>query len=308
MQEAAAFTAEEQKYFDTKGADGPQDDGTPVAPEKVPETQPENNNIGQKADEKATDADDKDNPGKFVRHGAFHEERERRKEFQRLYEQERIANAERNARLEERLSILQRQFEPAQQPQPQDPIQTLQELQQWRQQTETQNQQTVAEQRQYMALKNAVDQHEAEFVKEHADYYEAIDFARQARDKELEIFGFPPNVRQQIIMDDIKAISIGALQQGRSPAQVFYDFAKMRGFTGKQHEVQPSPLDNAAKAMTDAASKLGKIAAGQSAGKSLGAAAGAATGGPLTLEAVANMSNEDFAKISKSEWRKLMGG
>ena len=113
-----AFTPEEQAAFDAyeRGEEAPASDGlTPPAAEPAstaaepPAAEPE---TGEP--EAAPDAQPRDEKGKFVPHGALHEERERRK----AVEKERDELRERFARGDERLRILseamQRPAAPAQ--------------------------------------------------------------------------------------------------------------------------------------------------------------------------------------------------
>jgi hypothetical protein len=273
----------EQKYFDTKGAEAP-----PPEPEtKAPETGADEAPKAPPAPEveQPQVEEDKDNPGKFVRLGALHEERERRKEIARALEQERVANAERN-------------LVPEQPQQPVDPLDRIARVEQWAQQREQQERQAYEIEQQKQGFYKAVSQKEAEFSKEHPDYYEAVEYAKQARVQELQILGYADEQISNILINDLEMISGDALRRGKNPAETFYNFAKHRGFAG------PKPVEKPA-----AAEKLSTIAAGQAAGKSLGSAAG--TSPPaLTLKTLAEMPDDEFAKIStdKKAWRKMMGG
>lgn len=93
-----------------------------------------------------------------------------------------------------------------------------------------------------------------------------------------------------------------ALNSKRSPAELIYTIAKTRGYSGAVKAQQTT---------NSAAEKLDNIKRGQSAVVSL-SRAGGSSGEGLTLETLANMSEEEFSrtvsKLSKSQQRALMGG
>ena len=316
--ETTALTPDEQKYFDTRGTDLP-GEAAPVTPEAAPgaagpESHAADVPAGNGADEADGSKNEGDNPGKFVRHGAFHEERERRKELQAELARVRHDQAERDGRLQERLNMLQQAWAPQQEaariPTPEtDALGTLKyvsgELQALKQQqAERQQQETqyTERQQQHQAFEQAVKADEAAFQQTAPDYLEAVEFAKETRLNELREIGYNETRAQQILFNDIIHISTEALNEGRSPAQAYYNFAKYRGFA---KQAAPPKADPAA----EAGAKLKNIAAGQAAGKSLGSAPGSSAPG-LTLETIANMSNDDFAAIAldKKQWRKVMGG
>ena len=310
MDLATELTPQEQKYFDTRGAD------LPAAPEPVVVPSPAPAAIDPPVPEPEEGAEnEQDNPGKFVRHGAFHEERERRKELQKTLEDERRANAERNGRLEERLNMLNQALNPpAEAPCPPAPETDAmgnlkyvnQRLDTIAKQLETrgqQEQQNYQQQQAQQAFADSITNDEKTFLKTTPDYLEAVEFGKQSRLGELIEMGYTEQRAQQILMNDIIYIADEALREGRSPAQTYYNFAKYRGYAKAAPEV-PAP-----DAKIEATAKLKNIAAGQAAGKSLGAAPGSSTP-QLTLEAIANMSDDDFKAIAldKKQWKKLVGG
>src|SRR5262245_58167268 len=101
----AGFTPAEQRYFDSRGEtglDAPAEPKEAPAAEPAPET-PE----PREATQEAPEGDDK--PRKFVEHGAFHEERSRRKALEKELYDLRIHAA----RMDERFRAIA--------PQPQQP-------------------------------------------------------------------------------------------------------------------------------------------------------------------------------------------
>jgi hypothetical protein len=299
--ETVQITEAEQKYFDTRGASLPNE----------PAPEPEEIAVPGAAEDTAIAADepadgvenvdegkaDENNPGKFVRHGAFHEERQKRKQVEADFIAYREQEAARIARLDERLNILANQFK---QPEPvvTDPTERLARVEQALQQRQKQEE----EQRQLAQVQhdffNAVAKKEQEFATENPDYYEAIEFARAERLKDIQSLGYPADEAVRMLEQDIINISDDAFRRRVNPAERFYGYAKSRGW-GK-------PAVAAVKEQAPA-DKLKTIAAGQQAGKSLGAAPGTSQAA-LTLQALADMPQDEFDKIDPKTWRKMMGG
>ena len=294
-----ALTTEEQKYFDTRGAEAPvekpAEETLPSAVKPEGEAPTEDTLSGDAAAEEARNA------GRFVRLAALHEERERRKELSAELAEERRQNADRNARLEQRLNALQQSVAPAEE-RPTwdaDPVgagkaqeRDLAEFKKWRQDQEarTRNAQDGA------AFAAAVEGHETTFVRDHADYYDAVEHVGKVRDRELEVMGYPPGTRREILYRERAAIAGDVLRNRGNPAEVFYNLAKEMGYKGAA----------ATPGGTPAPDKLKSIAAGQAAGKSLGAAPGSAQPG-LTLDSLADLPDDEFRAIAldPKKWAKL---
>ena len=298
MEAATELSPTEQKYFDTRGAE------LPPAEEEVTEQASPEEGVAKAADVPADDAttpeDDKtgeDNPGKFVRHGAFHEERMRRKEVEQQLVSFREQQAAEKARLEERLNTLAQRL---QQPEPviTDPNERLARLEQTITQQRQQEEQARKQQENLNNFYNLIQTKEAEFSRDVPDYEDAVAFAKQERVKDIAALGYSDAEVQQMIERDILSFSDDAFRRGKNPAELFYNYAKARGW-GK--EQAPAPKEQAP------ADKLKTIAAGQQAGKSLGAAPGSSQA-QLTLQSLADMPQEDFDKIDAKTWRKMMGG
>lgn len=137
------------------------------------------------------------------------------------------------------------------------------------------------------------------------DYDAAVDFLRASRDKEYEVMGiYDPATRQQYINQDAVAIAQSAIQAGKSPAEAVWDLASARGFENKPPEGGAQQQNGASQ--QSGADKLSALAKGQGASKSL-SSAGGATEIPLTLEALAEMSDDEFNRIPDSAWRQIMG-
>ena len=142
-------------------------------------------------------------------------------------------------------------------------------------------------------LTQAVTSVEQQFAAQAPDYYEAVEHLRTQRAAELEALGVDPQSAQQQAHQELVRHAYMSAQAGMNPAEQAYRIAKARGFTGKQ---QQSPAD-----------KLQSQAKGVAAARTLGS--GGATKNALSLDALAAMSDEDFAEATKgNNWQKLMGG
>jgi len=166
------------------------------------------------------------------------------------------------------------------------------ELQQWREQQEAAAQQRATVQ-QYADWAAAQEQ---EFAKTQPDYRDAYRYAAEVRDKELQALGYSdPAVRANITRMNTAEIVSNALQQGRNPAELVWEYARARGFR---------PPAYAQDASARPASPEAKIAAGmQVAGAKLNQ--GGATGeGELSAKDLAGISDpEEFEKA----WKKVFG-
>lgn len=171
------------------------------------------------------------------------------------------------------------------------------ELQQWRQQQEAAAQQRATVQ-QYADWAAAQEQ---EFAKAQPDYRDAYRYAAEVRDKELQALGYSdPTVRANITRMNTAEIVRNALQQGRNPAELVWEYARARGFRSKGGA---SAYAEAATAR-QAGSPEAKIAAGlQVAGAKLNQ--GGATGeGEVSAKDLAGITDpEEFEKA----WKKVFG-
>jgi hypothetical protein len=144
-------------------------------------------------------------------------------------------------------------------------------------------------------------------MRERPDFLAAYQYARQARVSELCALGYAPQEALAITFDNEAEIIGNAFAAGHNPAQVIYDYAQRHGYRGGPGPVQhgtrmpPGP----APAMSEA-EKVALAARGQAASKSL-SNAGGGSAGALTLEALAGMSDEEFAEATKGDrWQKLL--
>lgn len=296
---------------------------TPAAPAAAPAG--EAAAPGEVVDPEVEDGGLDENKGKFVRHGAFHQERELRKAAQRERDEFRLNLA----RLEERLRMVteagaaqppaaaaQAPAEPMAPPDPNEDIfgayahlqAELAALKAGQQQM-TEAQKTEQAQRVEATQRNEVltayrgdVQRTIAAQPEFAQAYEHLFSGRIA---ELQLLGVPEADAVQAVREEEFGIAQAAIQAGQSPAARLMQLAKLRGFAPKAAE----PAAPAAPAET-AAERSARIAKGQAASLSL-SSAGGAPAGELTLEMLASMSEADFAKMEKANparVRALMGG
>jgi hypothetical protein len=259
-----------------------------------------------------------------VDYGAFHEERERRKE-----ERTRREKAEAElAKLTGRFSTLEELARAAtqqMQPQPKspdistDPVGHFQaelaardariaQFENWQRE-----QQVMAQQQaQITAIRNRAVAAEAEFSKTTPDYVEAAEFVQMIRNAQLEAVGFAdPAQRQQQLAIEALNLAAGAEQRGQNAAAVIYQMAKASGWKPKAAAAasQPTATNGTAQQQPDpaGAKKLETVARGQAANQSIGKLNGqsAPTGAP-SLEELSKMSDEEFDAATKGDnWRKL---
>jgi hypothetical protein len=159
------------------------------------------------------------------------------------------------------------------------------ELQQWRQQQEAAAQQRATVQ-QYADWAAAQEQ---EFAKAQPDYRDAYRYAAEVRDKELQALGYSdPAVRANITRMNTAEIVSNALQQGRNPAELVWEYARARGFASKGS--RPGAEAKIAAGMQVAGAKLNQ---------------GGATGeGEVSAKDLAGITDPDeFEKA----WKKVFG-
>lgn len=323
-----AFTAEEQAAFDAyaSGAEAPAAPvgggepapGGAAAPEAAAAAPPAPAASGEAAapgdvvDPDAEDGSPEENKGKFVRHGAFHQERERRKNAERQLAELQ----ERYARGDERLKLLtqamqagpqgQQAAQPAAAAEPEpvpDPNQDIfgyvQHLEKrlaevasgQQQMTEAQKQQAEAdrETQERNSVVSAFQRDHARLVQAEPTYGDAYAYLIHGRVAELKMFGL--NDQEAIAQANADELSFvrACFARNVSPAEQAFALAKSRGFTPKASE----PAAPAAAPAETAAERQTRLAAGQAASKSL-SSAGGAPAGEVTLEMLASMSESEF--------------
>ena len=331
-----AFTAEEQAAFDSYAAGDAGSEGAgaveppagaDAAPEPAAGAPAAPGEAAAPGDVVEPDGDEGDadqNKGKFVRHGAFHQERERRKAVERELNDLR----EKHARADERLRLFTEATQQRPAPAPQAPVEPetppdpnedifgyakylekqIQDIRTGQtQMTEAQKAERTAqaEQAQRGEVLNSYRGDVQRVMAAQPEFAPAYEYLFQGRIAELKVYGMSEADAVKAVRDDEFGLVQAAIAAGQSPAERILQLAKVRGFTPKPAE----PAAPTTPAETPA-EKAARVSRGQAASKSL-SAAGGAPAGELTLEMLANMSEAEFEKVSAqnpARARALMGG
>jgi hypothetical protein len=237
---------------------------------------------------------DKPPPG-MVPQGALHQERERRKAAEQQFQALQAKLAEIEARLNP----------PAPEPEIHvpDPVLDPQGFRQFQiDQIRTRAAEKVAKE-QEQALMTRLNHDVVSFKATVPDYDNAYQHAVQARRQELAFYGNSPEQVEAQMEVDVKAIVQQAYGQGRNPAELFYEYAKMRGYSAAPKAPAPQP---------QAAAQVTALAESQRQTQSLAPAGGPANDGGITIEALSKMSEAELAAMPKAKrdeaMRKVMGG
>jgi HD-GYP domain-containing protein (c-di-GMP phosphodiesterase class II) len=292
--ETVEFTADELAVLKDEAVPEPKPEAKPA--EVVAEKDPQ-----PRTEEGKFDTPEGEPEKKLVTLSALHEERQRRKELQEEIRRNKEEQARRDAILEQRLAALQqaRQTE-----QPKAPTWDDSPLDAGK--ATTQDVQELKAERQQAAFANQVvsafQWDKAEFVRETADYTDAENFLIASRMQELAIYnpGVPQWQLRQFVDQEALQLAATHLQQRTSPAKAVYELAKARGYK----RAEPKPQE---PAKPTEAERLQVIERAQESATSLAAAGGAPAGGPLTLDMIAKMSDDEFAALTEKQFRKAMG-
>jgi hypothetical protein len=151
-------------------------------------------------------------------------------------------------------------------------------------------------------LSAALTTSEAEYRTQKPDYDEAVNHVINARAQELQLYGLNPVQIQQALQQEVLDVTRAAIQQGKSPAEVAYQLAALRGYRPKEGGEQqggqpPNP----------AAATLAAITAARQGSRSLGHAAGVAPPKDLNAQTIAAMNDDEFAALySTPEGRRMI--
>jgi hypothetical protein len=234
---------------------------------------------------------------RYVPHQALHAERLRRKEVETKAHEAEV----RAAKAEERLATLSelvnaaRQADPYafpdQQP-PHDPnaeidpeVDLFGAVKQLKQQL-TQAKKTQENQLFQDSLRSDI----TDFVRQTPDFFDAYRHLAAARDAELVTLGVSdPQARREHLLREEQALAVQALRTGKSPAKIFYNLAKGRGYgrAAVPQYQQPAP---------QAVQQIQHLQHGVANSATL-SGMGGTTGGGLSLEALVNLPDDQFAEI-----------
>lgn len=264
------------------------------------------------------------NSGRFVPHQALHKERERRKATESELQQARDLATRANERIAvftDLLNRTQQQQQPTGEqddPQP-DPEKDIFAFVKW------QGRQIERLSGQLNERASKFDAHTAEqqfrqsyysdaiaFQQKTPDFRDAYSHLVKGRDAELQALGMTDaQARKQHIAKEEREIAEHAKATNRSPSEVLYELAKVRGYVAKaQNQQQNGKPDG--QQQPDHMKKIEQIAKGQRVAGNPLSNAGGSSGEGLTAEAFLNMNEDEYAaaiaKLSPSQRRTLLGG
>lgn len=300
-------TPEEAKFFEEQKAADRQPEPEHEEEEQISDAEaetptgedaPEPDEAAAPADEAAA-TEEVEEEGRRVPIGELYAEREKRKELQA-----KISQLEGTfSRVMERLNQGQQPAAPPpQQPQipdyASDPVGHIKAKLDLIEMATGGHQQAIMQQNALQQFSTALAGMESDFRSRVADYDAAVEFAKRSRDAELAALGYDPAQRVARLRDEIIGASYDAMNRGQNPAEMFYAYAKTRGFQANGNGAQQQP-----KPKVDTAAKLATVAKGQSSGRSL-PRGGAAPPAAITLESLAQMDDAEFDKNFDKFWRK----
>lgn len=274
---AAELEPEAPETPEAPAAEAPAVEKTEAPKAETPEEKPE---------EKKKDPSERN-----VAHGAFHEERQKRKEAEakaRQLEQNQAVLNDRLAQLWQTVHQPRQeapQFrDPDKDPDPLEAMKHNQALLLQQQQREAQYRQ---QQEQYARQQEGARQlarwgaaQAQEFRQENPDFDEAYQHIRQIRAGELQAMGYAGDELMQALWQDEMMIFDRAHRSGKNPAEIAFNMARAAGWQKKE---QKQPAEE----------KIDQLQKGAAAAKTLGNS-GAPSGKP-TAEQIAAMSDEEFA-------------
>ncbi len=276
MQAMAADTAPEPEPTEPEPAAAPE----PAQPAATAEPAPEA---------------DKPPPG-YVPQGALHQERERRKATEAQIQALQAQFAELQAKLNPPAEIVIP--DPILDPKGFREFQIKQITERAHEKAEAERRAMEAQQQQMVMARLTQDVNT--FKATTPDYDTAFQHAVKVRREELAFYG---NSEEQISAQmeaDVQAIVQQAYSQGKNPAELFYAYAKMRGYSA-------APV-----APPQAAAQVQALAQSQRQTQSLAPAGGPANDGGMTIETLSKMSEAELAAMPKAQrdeaMRKVMGG
>ena len=289
------LTADESAAMEAMKADT----GAPVEAAEVveaPETPAET--PAPVAETPAPEAD-KPPPG-MVPQGALHQERERRKASEAAFQE-----------LQAKLAAIEAKLNPPPEIVVPDPVLQPEAFRQFqidqikqRAAEKADADRRATEQAQEQQIMARVNQDVMQFKAVTPDYDQAFQHAVKVRREELAFYGNSPEQIDQQIEVDVRAIVGQAYSQGKNPGELFYGYAKMRGYSPAQAARDPVPAQ--------AAAQVNALAEAQRQTQSMATAGGPSNDGGITIETLAKMSEAQLAKMPKAErdamMQKVMGG
>lgn len=254
----------------------------------------------------AGDGKGSDAASKTVPLTALHEERTRRKELDKQLRdaQQKLANFEGRFAVIDKLNGGQQQQteQAAGDPSPEDDIfGAVNAIKQKLEATEAEKKAAT----EHATFVNSYKADAQKFIATAPDYMEAYNHLLSSRAAELQAIGYEGEELGRALQADEIAIAQMATSKGKSPAEMLYNLAKLRGYTKKEAAAA------AAAAAPSGAEKLEAIERGQAANKSLSNTGGNAGDQDMTAERLMSMPMDEFeawCDKNPAKARRIMGG
>lgn len=145
----------------------------------------------------------------------------------------------------------------------------------------------------HRALTGYASQAEDAFRKEYPDrdYDAALDFARQRAVTNARLFGVPDEKIGETVAQQEAQLVAQAYRRGVSPAALLWNYALQNGFQERPAEQED---------------RIERLALTERKTRSVGSAAGRPREGDISLESVARMTDEEFAKLPPEKLEQIM--
>lgn len=304
---ADALSAEEQAAFEEMR--------TGTAPEPAPQAEPEK----QPEPEPAAEPEKEPDVQKLVPHGAFEEERSRRKAAQ----QEAATAREEMARLRGQLEALHAGRQPPGQTEQEkidaekNPIAAIKALEAKLAEQERETEQSAAQRAEFERISAVGSRHAERFAKTQPHFFDtkaesgetvqgAYTFMRAKAAEHLQA-QYPQATRDQIIaaVDAVERKHIEeSVRDGENAAERLWELAVAQGYKPPV-KADPEPKPEPKPQKTEA-EKVADLEKAQKGARSLGSVPAGGGENEIGIEALANMDEEEFAAATAGgRWEKL---
>lgn len=227
-----------------------------------------------------------------------HEERERRKEAQKRVDELANENKKLRETFEKLIASSEKQQEvPSFDDNPLEALrhenETIKKQLAGLNQTESQRQEYSKQQESMQQFVRNYAEKATEFAKTTPDFKEAYSYVMQSRMEEFIAAGYSKQDALNLVHEDEAAIVANAFRQDANPAERIYKLAELRGYKKSSKE---QDIKSANKQKIDSLEKGIKASATIT-------NSGSHNDSKLTLEAIADMSDDEFDKV---DWNKVL--
>ena len=192
-----------------------------------------------------------------------------------------------------------------------DPVVDPEGFEGWLEQPDARNAQPVQEMTEQMRrqqeradLMRFMGVGETTFRAENNDYDVAFEYAKKSKAREFRSYEFSEEQIPALVEEAAMQVSALARQQGKNPAQVIYDYAKLTGYTAAA-----SPTDTNAELLAESpGDKLARLEKTQKTTQSTAGAGGTAREDEWTPERIAALSDKEMAALPDEVFERVMGG